>query len=180
MVWTVVGFRSTKSVGTDKSSFKEGEVMKRLLMLSIMALFLLVMADWGRQATAGITAIGPDRYKCYKAKGAIPDPQPTVGVEDEFETDQDTVGKPVLICNPASKDDSKVFFPAVHQLCYKIKGQHTLDSLTVRVRNQFTSPQGQDLIVNTEEKFLCVPGSKTCLDAQGQPIDCPNEPFPKP
>jgi hypothetical protein len=167
-------------VGKDKSSFKEGEVMKQLLMLSIMALFLLVAADWGRQATAGITAVGPDHYKCYKAKGVIPDPQPTVGVEDEFETDQDTVGKPALICNPASKDDSKVFHPTVHQLCYKIKGENKLDKLTVRVRNQFTSANGQDLTVNTKEKLLCVPGSKTCLDAQGQPIDCPNEPFPKP
>src|SRR4051812_31180526 len=103
MVRTAVGFQRTKSVGTDKSSFKEGEVMKQLLRLSIMALFLLVTADWGRQAAAGLTAIGPDHYKCYKVKGDTPDPQPTVGVEDEFEIDQDTVGKPALICNPASK-----------------------------------------------------------------------------
>jgi hypothetical protein len=154
--------------------------MKQLLMLSIVALFLLVIADWGRQATAGLGSNGPDRYKCYTVKGATPDPQPTVSVEDEFEIDQNTVGKPALICNPASADGSKVFHPDAHELCYKIKGENKLDKLTVRVRNQFTSTHGQDLRVNTDEKLLCVPGSKTCLDAQGQPIDCPNEPFPKP
>jgi hypothetical protein len=150
--------------------------MRQLLMLSMMVLFLLVVAGWRQQASAGFTVdASVDHYKCYKVKGKALDPPPTPGVVDEFESDTDTVGKPFMICNPASKNGSNVFFPSTHQLCYKIKGTKKIPKLTVRVTNQFV-PSGQDLKVSTKEKLLCVPGGKSCLDANGQPIACPNEP----
>jgi len=148
--------------------------MKQLLMLSVMALLLLAVAGWAGQASNG-TAPVVDHYKCYKVKGEAPDPRQTPNVEDEFEADQDTVGKPVMICNPASKNGEVLAFPEAHQVCYKIKGQKKLASgLTLGVDNQFGP--GQILTTGGKEKLLCVPSRKECIDNNGQPVACPNEP----
>jgi hypothetical protein len=148
--------------------------MKQLLMLSIIALFLPAVAGWAEQPANG-TAPVVDHYKCYKVTGQAPKPQLTPNVEDEFEADQDRVGKPVLLCNPASKNGEELAFPEIHQVCYKIKGQKELDSeLTLGVDNQFGS--GQILTTDGKEKFLCVPSLKQCIDDNGQSVPCPNEP----
>jgi hypothetical protein len=145
-----------------------------LLMLSAMALFLPAVAGWAAQPSNG-TAPAVDHYKCYNVKGTAPEPQLTPNVEDEFEADQDTVGKPVLICNPASKNGADLVFPEAHQVCYKIKGQKKLASgLTLGVDNQFGS--GQILTTGGKEKLLCVPSLKACINDNGQPVACPNEP----
>jgi hypothetical protein len=149
--------------------------MKQLLMLSSIALFLLVMADWGRQATAGVAIDSQiDHYKCYKVTGGALDHVPTPNLEDEFESDIDTVGKPVMICNPASKNGADLVFPEAHQVCYQIKGQKELASgLALSVDNQFGA--GQILTTGGKEKLLCVPSLKECIDNNGQPVACPNE-----
>ena len=149
--------------------------MKQVLLIAVGTFFLLLVTGWGQQAMAG-TAPAVDHYKCYKAKGAKLDPKPTPEVEDEFEVDTDKVIKPAFVCNPANKDGEGVFFGQVHQVCYKVKGQKKLPPVTVRVFNQFTGINGQDLKVKKKEKFLCVPSSKTCIGPAGEPVQCPNEP----
>jgi hypothetical protein len=147
--------------------------MKQLLMVSIIALFLLLVAGWGQQATAGGPTV--DHYKCYKVKGKAFKPKLSVNVVDEFETDTDTVVKPFMVCNPANKNNEGVAHSNVHQVCYKIKGEKKLESgLTLDVDNQFA----QNQIVKTakKEKLLCVPSFKDCIDKHGNTIACPNEP----
>ena len=149
--------------------------MKHLLLISVGALLVLLAMGWELHAQ-GMSAV--DHYKCYKVKGKAVEPTPTPIVNDEFEKDVDTVSKPALVCNPAIKiiDDkgSLVSHPTVHQVCYKVKGQNKLPQVTVRVKNQFGADQ--ILEVNTKEKLLCVPSTKTCLDDLDLPTRCPNEP----
>ena len=148
--------------------------MKQLLLIAVGALFLLLVTGWGQQATAITAPAAVDHYKCYKVKGKAFSPKPTPEVSDEFELDRDTVGKPFLICNPAIKDGSPVFFPDVHQVCYKVKGKKKLDTpLEVLVSNQFGDDQ--ELKVKKKEKILCVPSRKICIGDAGEPVGCPNE-----
>ena len=154
--------------------------MKQVLLIAVGTLFVFLGIGWEQQAAA-VTRVTPpvDHYKCYKVKGKALDPQPTPSVSDQFEKDLDAVSKPALVCNPATKiigeDESQVFHPTVHQVCYKVKGQNKLLPVTVRVKNQFDADQ--ILEVNTKEKLLCVPSTKTCLNDLDLPTRCPNEPI---
>ncbi|MBI3798303.1 MAG: hypothetical protein HY268_15230 [Deltaproteobacteria bacterium] len=154
--------------------------MKQLLMLTIMALFLLLVAGWGEQATAGISApTNIDHYKCYKVRGNAFAPMPVAGLVDEFEVDADIVATPVMLCNPTSKDSAPVLRTDRHLVCYKIRGTHKITSaLKLDVHNQF-SPNSQIMKAAPTERLLCVPSDKFCINDQGVQTNCPNESFNK-
>jgi hypothetical protein len=153
--------------------------MKQLLRLTTMALFLLLVAGWGEHATAGIS--GPpdiDHYKCYKVRGKAFAPMPVPQLIDEFEVDTDIVAKPVMLCNPTSKDSGPVLRTDRHLVCYQIKGKEKLPSpLKLRVQNQFSL--NQIMKTGQRESLLCVPSDKFCINDQGVQTDCPNEDFNK-
>jgi hypothetical protein len=151
--------------------------MKQLLMLAIMALFLILVAGWGQQASAQTDI---DHYKCYRVNGKALKPAQTHTVDDQFEKGEtDTIGKPGLICNPVRKTivgggTTNVTHPNSHLTCYQVRGKQKLNpAVTVHVTNQFGA---QDLKVAKIENLLCVPSFKACLNDQGHETNCPNEP----
>jgi len=156
--------------------------MKQLLMLTIIALFLILVAGWGQQVSA-LPLQPVDHFKCYKVSGKTLKPAQTHTVDDQFEKNEsDTIGKPALICNPVRKTINhtitKINHTDGHLACYQVKGQKKLDRMVlVQVNNQFGT---QVLKVAKMENLLCVPSLKTCLDDYGLLTNCPNEPIPPP
>jgi hypothetical protein len=120
----------------------------------------------------------PDHYLCYAGK--FPRFQKRdVTLKDQFD---DTAGrrarvlKPLLFCNPASKNGEPLYEPTGHLKCYAVKPEKT--ERTVVVRNQF----GQNMNVTTKKsRLLCLPTEKN-QEGPPQQLDhfkCYTGKFPK-
>jgi hypothetical protein len=95
-----------------------------------------------------------DHFKCYTAK--FPKTQPrTVTLVDQFGTRQEQVTKPVVFCNPVSKNGEPIHNPLTHLECYAIQPQAVKQ--TVTARNQF----GEQTVKTKKTALLCLPSGKT-------------------
>jgi hypothetical protein len=108
-----------------------------------------------------------NHFKCYRvtqARGS--DFQETnVFVEDQFETKQTELMRPLLLCNPVNKNNEGVPDPSGHLTCYKIRdvpGQPAFVPRPVEFEDQFTA----DEVPTTRRtdcsssRLLCVPSTK--------------------
>ena len=118
-----------------------------------------------------VSDLNGDRMKCYRVvqKVGMRDfEERVVTLQDQFETKETTVIKPVLLCNPTALDGDPITSPTCHQVCYRIDdvpGQPEFVPVPVTVEDEF-----YDLSVNAfrgecrQVSLLCVPSLKTELD----------------
>src|SRR5262249_33535057 len=110
-----------------------------------------------------------NHFKCYRVRsqrgvGAF---RPRdVDVTDQFETKRMTVVKPILLCNPAEKNDEGTVAVAGedHLTCYKVKDAAGFAKFTpqdVTVMDQFAAHDVRALRGTCRKSsFLCVPSLK--------------------
>jgi hypothetical protein len=122
-------------------------------------------------AKDGVPLAAPDlldHYKCYDVRGVFGErfePR-TVTVDDQFESKQAIVQKPVSLCNPVDKNGEGVPDPSCHLVCYRLLDpvRPRMDPRDVTVSDQFGT-MGLRAISGTCRKIglLCVPSTKTEL-----------------
>jgi hypothetical protein len=95
-----------------------------------------------------------DHFKCYSAKFPKTTPR-TVTLVDQFGTRQEQVTKPLVFCNPVSKNGEPIRNPLTHLECYAIQPQAAKQ--TVSMRNQF----GEQTVKTKKTAMLCLPSGKT-------------------
>jgi hypothetical protein len=109
-----------------------------------------------------------NHFKCYRVTQVRGTPRfedREVDLEDQFETKNTEVMKPVWLCNPVDKNDEDVPDPAGHLTCFKIKdvpGQPPFAPRPVEFEDQFTS---EDVVTSrrtdcSRSRLLCVPSTK--------------------
>jgi hypothetical protein len=79
-------------------------------------------------------AIELDHFACYSGKFPRLSPRP-VALVDQFKTEDTEVSKPLLLCNPVSKDGGPIRNPLDHLVFYKLKPEK--ERRTVQFANQF-------------------------------------------
>jgi hypothetical protein len=98
-----------------------------------------------------------DHFQCYPVKTLSRVPRRTVVVRDEFATDKYLLGLPIRLCDPASKNSSRILNRRDHLLCYLAKSAKQHGSRAVYVTNQF----GRVFPYRTiAPRLLCVPSLK--------------------
>ena len=98
-----------------------------------------------------------DHFQCYPVKTLSRVPRRTVVVQDEFATGKYILGLPVRLCDPASKNNSRIVNRRDHLLCYLAKAVKPPGSRAVYVTNQF----GRAFPYRTiTPRLLCVPSLK--------------------
>jgi hypothetical protein len=99
-----------------------------------------------------------DHYLCYSIKPTSGFRRKTVSVLDQFRPARKTYAvRPDLLCNPASKNESKVRNLRGHLLCYATRVAGTFPTRTVSVANQF----GTVRLTLTRPNSLCLPSGKS-------------------
>ena len=99
--------------------------------------------------------LATDHFKCYSVRGQ-PLRRRTSALTDQFTRERVSVGVPVLLCAPVSKNNGGVKHPVRHLVCYSIAARTALRPRRVRVFNQF----GIELLDVVQRRSLCVPSLK--------------------
>ena len=113
----------------------------------------------GKSLTPGTRPVRPktlDHFQCYPVKPSTTTKPRRVGVVDEFGKGAYVVARPVRLCNPASKNGSRIRDPRDHLLCYTVDPLQRSRSHTVVVANQF----GGSKLATITAKLLCLPSLK--------------------
>jgi hypothetical protein len=109
-----------------------------------------------------------DHMKCYRVRRAVGSPRvnPTITVQDQFETRTAQVFRPHILCNPVSKNNSGIRNDECHLVCYRLRASLPIfRSQPITVEDQFSS-QSLDALrgVCGSVDYVCLPSSKTELD----------------
>jgi hypothetical protein len=112
----------------------------------------------GKSLTPGTRPVIPklDHFQCYPVKPITSTPAHRVAVVDEFGKGKYTVTRPVRLCNPASKNGSRIRDARDHLLCYLVDPSQPFKPRTVIVANQF----GSSKLAAVTPKLLCLPSLK--------------------
>jgi hypothetical protein len=121
-----------------------------------------ILAEPASKAPAGQTP-GPvpitlNNFECYSVEGKARRPAPTATLSDQFGTGTVAIGSPVLLCNPAKKNNEGIGPVAggpAHLVCYEITRRGNVN-LVVETRDQF----GTETLRVKQPKLLCVPSDK--------------------
>jgi hypothetical protein len=97
-----------------------------------------------------------DHFQCYPVKPTTTVPSHRVAVLDEFGKGKYAVGQPVRLCNPASKNGSRIRDARDHLLCYGVDPLQPSRAHTVLLANQF----GGSKLAAVTAKLLCLPSLK--------------------
>jgi CARDB protein len=100
-----------------------------------------------------------DHYQCYPVRPLTTVKPRRVGVTDEFSTGKYAVTRPVRLCNPVSKNRSRILNARDHLVCYLVDPLQPPKPQRVFVTNQF----GQARLVAVAAKELCLPSLKRLL-----------------
>jgi hypothetical protein len=95
-----------------------------------------------------------DHFKCYTGNFPRFRPPRTVTLVDQFHTEQTKALRPVMLCNPTSKNGEPVRDPRTHLECFALRPQRVARAATVS--NQF----GQRTVRTRRAELLCVPSAK--------------------
>jgi hypothetical protein len=109
-----------------------------------------------------------DHMKCYRVRRAVGSPRvnPTITVQDQFETRTAQVFRPHILCNPVDKNGSGIQNRDCHLVCYRLRASLPIfRSQPVTIEDQF-SAQNLDALrgVCGSVDYVCLPSSKTELD----------------
>lgn len=103
--------------------------------------------------------VNPQHYQCYSVTEPKPSRPHEVVLRDQFGESETTTAKPVLLCNPVSKNKEEVRDKETHLVCYEIRPHKSVEK-RVEVQNQF----GMELLSVGTPRILCVPSLKRILD----------------
>jgi hypothetical protein len=115
-----------------------------------------------------VPSAGPlDHFKCYAARSEDRFAPLRVTLIDQFETQDVTVLRPVMLCNPVEKCDAagvcdRPEDPEAHLVCYQTEdpaGTPDFVPRRVNVSNQFG--ERQRLVVYRRRNLLCLPSEKS-------------------
>lgn len=98
-----------------------------------------------------------DHFKCYLAKAERVEER-QVTLKDQFAKTRTAVFDPILICNPAQKNDELPVDRRTHLTCYRIRdqlGQEAYAGKEVATQNQF----GRERLTLVRAELLCVPST---------------------
>ena len=103
----------------------------------------------------------PDHFACYDVDEKTSLPKGLeVDLSDQFTTEEGVKIKEVKeICVPVDKNGEGILNPAFHLVCYDVESKEE-GKANVRVTNQFTTDQPQELEVEKKMERLCVPSFK--------------------
>ena len=101
-----------------------------------------------------------DHFLCYPVTAASI--AQTVSLIDQFQTEDVTLEKPVLFCNPVQKTilgqkTSRIQNPSAHLLCYNIRLPQSTTPRQVPMKNQIEA----DTFTVTTTQMVCAPSTKT-------------------
>ncbi|HXM37758.1 MAG TPA: hypothetical protein VN908_03750 [Gemmatimonadales bacterium] len=99
--------------------------------------------------------VNPQHYQCYNVADPRPATPRTVVLQDQFGRTETATGKPVLVCNPVSKNREQVRDTVTHLVCYEIRARR-VPRHQVQVVNQF----GIDTLPVDAARVLCLPSTK--------------------
>jgi hypothetical protein len=98
--------------------------------------------------------INPQHFQCYNVTDPRPATPRSVLLQDQFGRSETVTGKPVLVCNPVSKNRGQVKDTVTHLVCYEIRRKAPRHY--VQVVNQF----GIDTLAVDAPRLLCLPSTK--------------------
>jgi hypothetical protein len=132
---------------------------RRLLALSGVALGVMIVGGGGTMAAAPGAATAPeglDHFKCYTTTKPAFKPR-SVEINDQFVSGKTTVLSVQTLCNPVSKDKSKILQPRAHLICFQTRDSAIeFKEQRVSVSNQF----GKQELTVIRPASLCVPSLK--------------------
>jgi hypothetical protein len=119
-----------------------------------------------------------DHYKCYNASGNAVNR--TVNLKDQFLSENTTVLRPVLFCNPVKKSHGTITVgilnPDVHLTCYATSTSQ-FSGTSINIRNQFVTLSGLPV---RQPDLLCVPSLKLQWAVEPTPVPTGTAEEPKP
>jgi hypothetical protein len=100
-----------------------------------------------------------DHVRCYFARQQPDVTRAAVDLKDQFGTTKVRVAQTAELCNPVSKNGSKILHPRAHLVCYETSeaGTEPFKQRKVRVTNQF----GRRELLVVAPATLCVPSLKS-------------------
>jgi len=99
-----------------------------------------------------------NHFKCYSVNSDFAK-QFDVSLVDQFKESHATTYRPVLLCNPVSKNGEPVPNPEYHLVCFELRQDFVPELPTVQTFNQF----GDQKLEPVEAKLLCLPSKKIHL-----------------
>ncbi len=108
-----------------------------------------------------------DHFKCYTARPVTRTMPFRVTLTDQFESQEVTVIRPIMLCNPVEKCDAagvctSIENPEAHLTCYRtldVAGTPEFVPQEVLVTNQFGRSQRLEIL--RRRNLLCLPSQKT-------------------
>lgn len=135
-----------------------------VLSLVAFALFIgLAAAAGAEEPTKGVPVENfaddyTNHFKCYSVNSDF-DKRFDVFLVDQFKESQGITYRPVMLCNPVSKNGEPILYPDVHLVCYIIIQEQPDPVRRVLISNQF-----HDINMEVKDgRLLCVPSKKTEL-----------------
>ena len=102
-----------------------------------------------------------DHFWCYPITSASLNK--AVSLSDQFQSQDVTVEKPELFCNPVAKtvgtNTTRIQNEAAHLTCYNIRLPQSTTSRQIPIKDQFES----DTFTLTNTQLLCLPSTKTLV-----------------
>jgi hypothetical protein len=129
--------------------------MKATLPYTIAVGFGMMAATGASAQTQNPPGVNPQHYECYNVDDPRPSPERKVVLQDQFGRSETVAGKPVLLCNPVSKNREPVKDRLTHLVCYEIRERRAAPK-RVEAVNQF----GIDTLSVDVPRMLCVPSLK--------------------
>jgi hypothetical protein len=129
--------------------------MKATLPYTIAVGFGMMAATGASAQTQNPPGVNPQHYECYNVDDPRPSPERKVALQDQFGRSEAVAGKPVLLCNPVSKNRELVKDKLTHLVCYEIR-EGRFAPKRVEAVNQF----GIDTLSVDVPRMLCVPSLK--------------------
>lgn len=115
--------------------------------------------------------VAGDHFQCYMIEKGDRLKRETLYIKDQFGESKAVLGRPVMLCNPSSKQHNGKKYGVRdekrHLVCYDYVNKPKRVSESVMINNQM----GPDKVVATRNERFCVPSYKYHLDDNGNVID---------
>lgn len=132
----------------------EDHVKRTLPCMITVGLSTLLLASASAQGP-NPPGVNPQHYQCYNVTDPRPATPRTVLLQDQFGRVETATGKPVLVCNPVSKNKEQAKDTVTHLVCYEIRARR-VPRRQVQIVNQF----GIDTLPVDAPRMLCLPSTK--------------------
>lgn len=130
---------------------------KTMLIAAVNFAVLSIFAGPNAAAQAKKPMPVPENhYKCYQVVDSEGFKPRGVKLKDQFMGSKAKVYRPILLCNPVSKNGERIPNREAHLVCYNIHDSVQPETRKVETSNQF----GRSVLVVAPSQLLCVPSKK--------------------